>query len=279
MNTIFKLNTVVVLIIMLLQSCNKNNADPSANENTIKITNNTTFGNILTDGNGKSLYLFSDDAKGTSICLEGCLNIWPVFYTENLRLGAGLDIADFETITRTDGTNQTTYKGWPLYYYSGDVNAGDTSGDNVGNQWFIAKPDYSIMYVYSQLLGHDDNNYTSDYTVGDGETGYIVDINGRTLYTFSHDIKNINTFTNSDFSNNAVWPIAEINIDKIPSILNTDDFSTIDVYGKIQLTYKGWPLYYFGQDTTRGDNKGISFPSPGIWPIANIDTALPPTKH
>jgi len=245
-------------------------------ETTVKLVDNATFGEILTDSEGISLYFFSDDAKDTSECIDGCLNIWPAFYTENLVLGTGLDITDFETITRTDGAKQTTYKGWPLYYYVSDVNTGDTLGDNVGDEWFIAKPDYSFMYVYSQLLGHDGNNYTSDYTVGEGETGYIVDIDGRTLYTFSNDTNNTNNFTNSDFSNNAVWPIAEIDLDRIPSVLNNDDFGTIDVYGRTQLTYKGWPLYYFGQDSVRGDNKGISFPAPGVWPIANVDTTIAP---
>ncbi|WP_166964571.1 hypothetical protein [Yeosuana marina] len=243
---------------------------------TVKLVNDSTLGSILTDAEGKTLYFFSDDTMDTSECLDGCVNIWPIFYSENLVVGTGLDINDFATITRTDGELQTTYKGWPLYYYAADVNAGDTTGEGVANEWFVAKPDYSLMYVYSQLVGHDGNNYMSDYTVGEGETGYIVDIDGRTLYTFSHDSNGVNTFTAPDFSNNGVWPIAEITLDKIPTILNSDDFGTIDVYGRTQLTYKGWPLYYFGQDTERGDNKGVSFPSPGVWPIANVNTAVAP---
>ena len=243
---------------------------------TVKLVDNATFGKILTDSDGISLYFFSDDTKDTSECLAGCLNIWPIFYAEDLIVGSGLDSAEFGIITRTDGAKQTTYQGWPLYYYVSDVNTNDTLGDNVGEEWFIAKPDYSLMYVYSQLTGDDGNNYTSDYVVGDGETGYIVDIDGRTLYTFSNDTNNTNNFTNSDFSNNAVWPIAEIDLDKIPSILNNGDFGTIDVFGRTQLTYKSWPLYYFGQDSVRGDNKGISFPAPGVWPIANIETTVAP---
>ena len=43
---------------------------------------------------------------------------------------------------------------------------------------------------------------------------------------------------------------------------------SIEVFGRVQLTYNGWPLYYFGQDgQTRGFNKGISFPTPGVWPV------------
>lgn len=64
--------------------------------------------------------------------------------------------------------------------------------------------------------------------------------------------------------------------DKIPSILSSTDFGTINVFGRTQLTYKGWPLYYFGQDTVRGDNKGVSVSSPRVWPIVNINTTIAP---
>lgn len=42
------------------------------------------------------------------------------------------------------------------------------------------------------------------------------------------------------------------------------------------MTYKGWPLYYFGQDEARGDNYGVGFPAAGIWPIVNPDTEVAP---
>jgi len=53
-------------------------------------------------------------------------------------------------------------------------------------------------------------------------------------------------------------------------------FGSITVFGKKQLTFKGWPLYYFGQNgTTRGNNKGVSVPTPGIWLVLfqNIQAA------
>jgi len=269
---------LLVLSITFFQSCSNDDDSPQPQpaENAVKLSNNSTFGEILTDSDGRSLYFFSKDTKDNSECIDGCRDIWPVFYVENLTADAGLDLVDFATITRTDGDLQTTYKGWPLYYFANDNNVGDTNGDEVNDIWYVAKPDYSLMYVTSQLVGHDGLNYTSDYTEGDGNTFYITDIDGRTLYTFMNDTNNTNNFTNSDFSNNGVWPIAEITLDKIPSILNNSDFGTIDVFGRIQLTYKGWPLYYFGQDSIRGDNKGISFPAAGVWPIANVDTTIAP---
>lgn len=264
-----------IAALFSLQSCKDDDPTPEPVKRVL-LANNATFGNILTDSQGKSLYFFSKDTKNTSECSGGCVTNWPIFYDANITVAAGLDINDFSTITRADNAKQTTYKGWPLYYFINDTNAGDTNGDKKNNVWYIAKPDYSLMYVTAQLVGHDGNNYMNDYTVGDGNTFYITDIDGNTLYTFKNDTNNNNNFTASDLSNNGVWPVAEITLDKIPSILDSNDFDTIDVFGKTQITYKGWPLYYFGQDSNRGDNGGISFPNPAVWPIANTDTTVAP---
>tara|TARA_R110001632_G_scaffold231685_1_gene370716 strand:+ start:7551 stop:8411 length:861 start_codon:yes stop_codon:yes gene_type:complete len=261
------------ILALTITSCddNYNSDDQNLDLNTtnVEISSDATLGTVLVDGNGNSLYFFAKDTKETSQCIDGCLDTWPVFYDVNIQVGTGLDINDFNTITRVDGTKQTTYKNWPLYYFVNDSNAGETNGDGVGGVWFIAKPDYSIMYANAQLTGNDGNNYLGDYTIGDGATNYIVSVAGRTMYTFTNDQNNRNNFTASDFSNNSAWPIVEITLDQIPSTLDSSDFGTITVFGRTQLTYKGWPLYYFGQDTERGDNKGVSVPNPGVWPIAN----------
>ena len=270
----------VAIIALVLVSCSDNDDDividtPVTDTSNIRLAANATFGSILTDGDGNSLYFFSKDTKDNSVCVDGCAGSWPAYHNDDISVGAGLDSNDFATITRTDGTMQTTYKGWPLYYFANDAAAGDTNGDGVGGVWFIAK-DYSVMYANAQLVGNDGNNYLEDYTVGDGATSYIVSFAGRTMYTFINDTDGTNNFTAADFSNNGAWPIVEIGADEIPSILDSADFGVIDVFGRNQLTYKGWPLYYFGQDTVRGDNKGVSVPNPGVWPIANVNTVSAP---
>ena len=268
------------IVFFTLTSCNDSDDNPYGNEEpvvvNVKLSTDASLGNVLVDAEGKSLYFFSKDTKTASNCADGCLNSWPAFYTANIQVGSGLDSSDFGTITRADGAKQTTYKNWPLYYFANDNTAGDTNGDGVGGVWFIAKPDYSVMYANAQLVGNDGNNYLGDYTLGDGATSYFVSLKGRTMYTFKNDTNSKNNFTNSDFSNNAVWPIVEITLDEIPSTLNKGDFGTIAVFGKIQLTYKGWPLYYFGQDTQRGDNKGISVPNPGVWSVVNKGISVAP---
>ncbi|WP_299252655.1 hypothetical protein [uncultured Aquimarina sp.] len=275
-------NSIFLLLtsISLLSSCSSDDADqqiitePEANS--IKLADNNVHGKILTDSEGMSLYFFSRDTKVQSECNNDCKTAWPIFYQADLTLDDGLEASDFGVITRSDGDKQNTYKGWPLYYFLNDNVAGDTNGDKIGNNWYIAKPDYSLMYAEAQLIGRDsdgnDQNFTSEYTPGDELTFYMTSSKGRTIYTFNNDTKDNNNFTTEDFSNNSVWPVFHIDIDRLPSILDANDFGSIDVFGTPQLTYKGRPLYYYGGDVERGDNYGISVPNPGIWPIANTDT-------
>ena len=206
--------------------------------------------------------------------------MWPAFYAENLTLDNGLEASDFEEIILDGGQKQTTYKGWPLYYFANDTAAGDVNGDGQGSVWYVAKPDYSLMIARAQLVGRDadgvETNLTSTYEPGDEETFYITDDRGNTLYLFTPDSRDTNTFTAEDFSNDPVWPIFHVEIDQLPSILQSGDFGTINVFGRSQLTYRGWPVYTFGQDSMRGDNFGVGFPRAGVWPIINQDTEPAP---
>ncbi len=132
------------------------------------------------------------------------------------------------------------------------------------------------MLANAQLKGLDGKNYKDDYTEGDGISQFFVDGEGRTLYALVKDFKDQNNFTAPDFSNDGVWPIFHDELKALPSSLNASDFGEIDVFGEMQLTYKGWPLYYFGQDEDRGETKGVSVPAPGIWPIVNLNTNSAP---
>jgi predicted lipoprotein with Yx(FWY)xxD motif len=283
---------VATTFFLSCSSDKENDATTPEIKKEIGLSTSPTLGSYLSDKNGRSLYFFATDANGQASCTGGCEALWPAFFIDNLtadKLDTGLTLSDFAAITTTSGKKQLSYKGWPLYYYApvsaGDgyghagtntpESAGKTTGDGVDGVWFIAKPDYSILLVKSQLIGHDGKNYKSDYTVGDGLTTYFTDAKGLTLYTFKNDNFKKNNFTKADFSNNAVWPIYETDKIVVPSILDKSKFSVITVFGKSQLTYNGWPLYYFGQDAnTRGANKGISFPSPGVWPVPVKDISL-----
>ena len=155
--------------------------------------------------------------------------------------------------------------------------AGQTNGEGIGGVWFVAKPDYSLMLANAQLIGSNGKSYTSLYVEGTGNTKYFTDAAGRTLYSFSPDKNNKNTFTKADLSNNSIWPVYEIDTKVLPSVITKDLISVIDVFGKKQMTYKGWPLYYFSQDAKRGDNKGVSIgAAPGFWPVLTPTSLIAP---
>ncbi len=268
-------------LLLILAACSKNNNDPVTPPvvgDNILLSSTTGFGDILTDSAGNSLYFFSIDANGNSGCTGDCVVHWPFFHTDSLRLASGLSASDFSTITRSDGQKQTTYKGWPLYHYAGDAQAGDVNGDKVGNVWFVAKPDYTFMMAQTQLVGKDGVSYDSTATANTSSTLYITDDWGRTLYAFSPDSFNVNKFTKPDFSNDAVWPIVQgTTVEHVPSVLSSSDFTSITVYGKNQYTYRGWPMYYFGPDSlTRGKTLGVSVPAPGVWPVFLRSSPLAP---
>jgi predicted lipoprotein with Yx(FWY)xxD motif len=113
------------------------------------MTASSSLGTILTDAKGMTLYYFITDipASGASTCYAAanCSKFWPIFSVDNVVVSPPLNAAAFASITRTDGTKQTTYNGWPLYYFLKDTKPGDVTGENVLKTWYVAKPDYTVM--------------------------------------------------------------------------------------------------------------------------------------
>lgn len=96
----------------------------------------------LVDESGMALYYFINDVPGNGIstCYGSCSLNWPPFYYSYVTVPDNLNANDFRTIRREDGKMQTTYKNWPIYYYSGDQNAGDTNGDGKDGLWVVINP-------------------------------------------------------------------------------------------------------------------------------------------
>jgi len=111
-----------------------------ADDSGIKILEKETLGRYLVDWRGITLYRFARDEKNISHCIEGCAANWPPFYTDMVSGVKGCEDSDFSTITRPDGTKQTTYNGMPLYYFKNDRYTGDTFGNGIGDVWFLVKP-------------------------------------------------------------------------------------------------------------------------------------------
>jgi len=104
-------------------------------------------GKTLTGEDGKTLYFFKADTKGSgkSTCNADCATNWPPYTLDpDETLKPTSDASGTVTmITRDDGSKQVAYNGWPLYYFKGDAAAGDSNGQNInafGGIWVIAAP-------------------------------------------------------------------------------------------------------------------------------------------
>lgn len=127
--------SITVLSILLLGG-----SVAMAAHHAVKIHEKEGVGKFLTDTEGKSLYWFKKDAPGTSACAGPCVEKWPIYYRDAVKAPEGVKAEDFGTITRGDGSKQTTFRGYPLYYWVNDKQAGDTSGQGVNNVWYVINP-------------------------------------------------------------------------------------------------------------------------------------------
>ncbi|MEZ4598282.1 MAG: hypothetical protein R2940_00640 [Syntrophotaleaceae bacterium] len=127
-------------VLLLLLACLLPAATASANHHAIKIASQEGLGNYITDAKGMTLYWFTKDQPGVSVCTGGCLEKWPAYYREEVLPPEGVPAEDFGTIERSDGTKQTTFRGYPLYYFFMDKQPGDVKGQGVNNVWFVIDP-------------------------------------------------------------------------------------------------------------------------------------------
>ncbi len=135
----------LIIIALILSACASATPTPSAIQPTgpatVNVSQNATLGSFLVDSKGMTLYLYTTDTPNTSNCYGPCATAWPPLLTNGAPIaGSGVTGSLLGTTTRTDGTTQVTYNGWPLYYFQTDKVAGDTSGENVQGVWFVITP-------------------------------------------------------------------------------------------------------------------------------------------
>jgi Uncharacterized protein conserved in bacteria len=135
----------LIIFALILSACASATPTPSAIQPTgpatVNVSQNATLGSFLVDSKGMTLYLYTTDTPNTSNCYGPCATAWPPMLTNGAPIsGTGVTASLLGTTTRTDGTTQVTYNGWPLYYFQTDKVAGDTSGENVQGVWFVITP-------------------------------------------------------------------------------------------------------------------------------------------
>lgn len=215
---------------------------------TITKATSRLLGDYLADASGRALYVFGADLAGdceappVSECEGDCLLSWPVFHADPRMLAQGIDEVAFGSFTRADGLPQTTYYGWPLYYYANDAKAGDITGHGSG-VWGLAE--LNLPNVIVRRVG-------TDRLLADGA--------GRTLYAFAEDTLGTPTSlpqsacvsdcleSHPPFSPRYVGGISTLEPRDLTSFIRGD--------GTSQVAYKGAPLYYSLLDDRPGAVNG-----------------------
>lgn len=101
---------------------------------------------------------------------------------------------------------------------------------------------------------------------------YLADADGKALYYFTNDEPETSNCTDDCLAN---WPAFTASDWEVPEGYEESDFGTItrEDNGEEQVTYKGYPLYYFVNDMVEGDVNGQGFN--GAWYIVNDSTEFP----
>jgi predicted lipoprotein with Yx(FWY)xxD motif len=107
-------------------------------------TKTSSLGTFLVDGKGRALYLWDADHGSKSTCSGACAQAWPPLTTTGTPKASGAVKASLlGTTKRTDGTSEVTYAGHPLYYFAGDTQPGQTTGqgsNGFGAPWWVVTP-------------------------------------------------------------------------------------------------------------------------------------------
>ncbi|WP_236788870.1 hypothetical protein [Amycolatopsis sp. GM8] len=248
---------------------------------------------VVLNGKGFVLYRFDNDTANppASNCDGDCAVKWPPV---TIKPGGkvfvnGVDQNDVGVLTRKDGNLQLTIKGWALYRFSGDTQAGQTNGQGIGGTWFGSTPDGEKAQEAQNGTGPGgiefqtgtakENN--ADPNAGDfykgprsddaamkwvqltrGSAGglnpIVHDGAGFTLYRFDNDspkppTSNCNGDCAKKWPPVLVKPGSRIFVNGVPAskigVLTRAD-------GTRQVTINGWAVYRFSGDTKAGQTNG-----------------------
>jgi predicted lipoprotein with Yx(FWY)xxD motif len=252
-------------------------------EASLSVATDAKLGKILVGTNGMTVYMFTKDGPNQSNCNADCLAKWPPLLTQgNPTLGEGVDVALVGSASLPDGSKIVTYNKMPLYFFVKDAKPTDTTGQGVGNVWYVVsvdgKPvdeDPSIAApasaaIVAPAIAAAPALVTSTTTaepsisiVTDSKLGQIlVGDQGMTLYILTKDAPDQ---SNCNAACLQKWPpLLTQGSPTLGAGLEPTMFgmATLPDGTKI-LTFNKMPLYYFVGDGKAGDTTGEGVG--GVW--------------
>jgi predicted lipoprotein with Yx(FWY)xxD motif len=131
---------LVLLAVMGVGVAMAATASMRSSGGTVKVVASSKYGKVLAAGNGMTLYRYTPDKKGVSVCSGACVKYWPPLLlkgTAKVTAGSGVSAGLLGTIKRANGAAQVTYAGFPLYLYAGDSKPGDVKGQGFQKIWYV----------------------------------------------------------------------------------------------------------------------------------------------
>ncbi|MCY0879717.1 MAG: hypothetical protein OWU84_12355 [Firmicutes bacterium] len=95
---------------------------------------------ILENPKGFALYYFSKDTATVSHCTGKCAAIWPPLLATTAKIQAPKGLSGPLTIVKDVHGRQIAYKGHLLYLYAPDKKPGETLGQGILKEWWVATP-------------------------------------------------------------------------------------------------------------------------------------------
>ena len=235
----------------------------------INIATDPKLGEILVGDKGMTLYIFTKDGPDQSNCGSDCLSSWPPLLSQaSPKLGEGVDASLIGSTALPDGSKIVTYNKMPLYYFVGDTKAGDVSGQDAGNVWYVISSTGKVVEsdAASQAVAPGEASLS---VATDAKLGKIlVGTNGMTVYMFTKDDPNQ---SNCNAECLAKWPplLTQGN----PALGEGVDAALVGTAslpdGSKIVTYNKLPLYYWVKDIRPGDTTGQGVGS--VWYVVSPD--------
>ncbi|HMG65297.1 MAG TPA: hypothetical protein VK599_20300 [Streptosporangiaceae bacterium] len=113
-------------------------------------------GTVLVNAAGEALYMFVPDDQRQVTCVSLCAQTWPPVRLRpggGLAAGPGVRQALLGSDADPAGGRVVTYHGWPLYTYTADVYAGQTTGQGIdlnGGYWYLIRPSGQVVKTQPQ---------------------------------------------------------------------------------------------------------------------------------
>lgn len=138
-------------IALLIAACgggastSSSSSGGGASAYTLSVANVSGLGNVLVNGDGRTIYMLTSEQGGKITCTDGngCTKVWPdTELPSGVTAGVagnGVNSSLLSTVKSADGHLYVTYNSWPLYTYAGDSGPMQSHGQGIqsfGGTWY-----------------------------------------------------------------------------------------------------------------------------------------------